>query len=110
MPMKTIESHGIIYHIRDYINGYEYDIIMNTLFDFAKEGKDLAELGANDMVKLFPALKKVSRSLIEEPKVEDIDKLDARFISEVNTYALGLFMELAQSLTANNKPDDKKKA
>jgi hypothetical protein len=105
--MPTYTSHNVEYKVREYINGEEYDMVMNALFNLAKDGKSLNDLDMSNMLAmyptLYPVLRQVSQSLIESPPVPNIQKLDAELIQILNNYSLSLFLNLANRIKQNGE-------
>lgn len=109
------ESQGKAYHLRDYINGEEFDILMGVAIDLSKKNKDMSELDLVSAKEIYPTLQTILKTLITEPKVENPKLLDAAFLLDLYTYILDLFFKLithAQTGQAKavSASEEKKKA
>ena len=112
--MKTFEAHEIIYRVRDYIDNFGYDLIMNFLVSKSKElGKqiDIDNLDEKTGIEFLKVLDQVCADMIIEPKSVDYKRLDKFLSNEINQFVLGLFMDLVQRMNAMPKPNapDQKK-
>lgn len=105
--MKTFESHEIIYRVRDYIDNFGYDLIMNFLVSKSKElGKqiDIDQLDEKTGIEFLKVLDQVCADMIIEPKSFEYKRLDKLLTHEINQYVIKLFMDLVERMNNIPKP------
>lgn len=115
--MKTFESHDVVYRVREYIDNFGYDVIMNFMVSKSKElGKELNidRMDEKTGLEFLKVLDQVCADMIVEPKTIDYKRLDKILTNEINQYVIGIFFDLVQKMqTANTfakslTPDQKK--